>query len=302
MATRLLSLDVAMLNAFLRDVYEPSSSCAPHVRSVDNIASNISRIGKDELEAWIIYAQAERTCLKTDINRLIDLAKAHTDNNLKNQPFGFTTSTYVDIAKALGTAGSYTEHLDKTLFKELIGFGKIKANFDNIDKLKAKLSQANSGAAIEGTAFIVEYMGANPQEFNGGNYEFEVYENTWARYVDVQDNRKSAEPVLYEFKSVQESSFNATDFTLQFVKDLSNPNVTKLSQIRWIFDHNKMNRETVKTKVLEALSRNLPILNNAKDEGIQKFTAWFGLLNPDDDITVKNVEYFIDANFSVIFK
>ncbi|RZK13323.1 MAG: hypothetical protein EOO43_18060 [Flavobacterium sp.] len=43
---------------------------------------------------------------------------------------------------------------------------------------------------------------------------------------------------------------------MTFVKDLSNSNVTNISQIRWIFDHDKMSSDVVKTKVLAALQTN----------------------------------------------
>ena len=57
------------------------------------------------------------------------------------------------------------------------------------------------------------------------------------RYFDVTDLSDVTNKIFYEFKSV--SKVPPTDFSKQFLKDLSHKDVTSLDQIKWIFDGKK---------------------------------------------------------------
>lgn len=57
------------------------------------------------------------------------------------------------------------------------------------------------------------------------------------RKVDIVDETIAESKILYEFKSVKEVP--PGKFNDQFIKDLSNPDVTDLSQLKWVFDGRK---------------------------------------------------------------
>ncbi|MBW1656232.1 fibronectin type III domain-containing protein [Flavobacterium quisquiliarum] len=260
--TELLTWDKAQILLFLDDIAGISKSC--NNNQVDEyIKDNIQNITKSILEAWSVYKDASRPCLCQSNGHLRKLAAAINSNKLRNPPYGFTKNDFKEIAIGIGTSGSsLIANLDKTVFTNLVSFAQIDASYANMDKLKAKLSQRNSAAEVEGVNFIVRHMGDNKTIFDDGNYVFESYQTEWARYVDVQDNRNLQNIIFYEFKSLIPGSFNPESFVIQFVKDLSNNNVTDLSQIQWIFDHDKMTQTQVKTKVLAALNKYSEMLDH----------------------------------------
>jgi ABC-type proline/glycine betaine transport system ATPase subunit len=69
---------------------------------------------------------------------------------------------------------------------------------------------------------------------------------------------QSGKPTIYyEFKSVKEIK---DSYITQFIKDLKRSDVNDLSQIQWIFDHDKMSTSQVKEKFLAALEKNKTML------------------------------------------
>ncbi|RZK56307.1 MAG: hypothetical protein EOO87_05745 [Pedobacter sp.] len=104
-----------------------------------------------------------------------------------------------------------------------------------------------------------------------------------------------------EFKSVKEIK---DEYIQQFIKDLNRNDVTSLSQIKWIFDHDKMSLTDVKTKFLAGLKANKEMLNSAKIIG--DFNAYAGKVNYNKEIeNVNDIITFIDVNndwFNLIFK
>lgn len=89
------------------------------------------------------------------------------------------------------------------------------------------------------------------------------------RKVDVKDLTNSEAPILYEFKSVQ--SVPPGQFNSQFLKDLSNPDVSSLNQIQWIFDGRKAPSDF--TTNIETAIDNLPLT----EELALKFTGQYNL-------------------------
>lgn len=85
---------------------------------------------------------------------------------------------------------------------------------------------------------------------------------------------------------------------MTFVKDLSNSNVTNISQIRWIFDHDKMSSDVVKTKVLAALQTNKGSLETLSEN---KKVLYFPNYKDTIGITDKDIQDFISLNFNQIF-
>ncbi len=83
------------------------------------------------------------------------------------------------------------------------------------------------------------------------------------RYFDVADISDANKILFYEFKSV--IKVPPAHFADQFLKDLSNKDVTSLEQIKWIFD-GKKNPENFKLNMEKAINN----LFNSKDANIQK--------------------------------
>lgn len=141
-------------------------------------------------------------------------------------------------------------------------------------------------------------------QFNDGIYVFESFQNEWARYVDVQDDRDPLNIIFYEFKSVKPDSFKDEDFVNQFVKDLSNNKVSNLSQIQWIFDHTKMTQAEVKEKVINALVKYKEKLDD--NLIINKFNGYAASIDYVNDIeNIDELIEFLKNNnvwYNVIFK
>lgn len=88
----------------------------------------------------------------------------------------------------------------------------------------------------------VRYIGSHGDEFTGKSLSFEVVEdvNETLRRVDLVVPDEELGFVYYEFKSVK--VIPPTHFLEQFSKDLANPNVTDLSQLKWVFDGKKVSQ------------------------------------------------------------
>ena len=89
------------------------------------------------------------------------------------------------------------------------------------------------------------------------------------RHADLQvcpNGREVGGCTYFEFKSVKEVP--PPNFNEQFVKDLLNDDVKKLSQIKWIFDGEK-----IKKADLEALKNRIKTLD-IPDEAAKK--RWVG--------------------------
>ena len=262
-ATKLNALSVDNLDAFLGDVMGVPASCNGNSVPESSLPANIKGLTVTMVDAWSIYKEAGRNCLKVSVARIGDFANALNSNKLRTVPYEFTRNNFVSIATSGASANNFAEKFDNTVFVNLVKFSAVSATYKNMDKLKAKLA-AKMGATLEGTNFIVKYMGEHVTEFNGGSYSFESFDSEWARYVDVEDNRNPLLPILYEFKSIKPESFEPSEFAKQFVKDLLNSRVSQLSQIRWIFDLEKMDLVTVKAKVVAALKANKTSLDFPK--------------------------------------
>lgn len=78
------------------------------------------------------------------------------------------------------------------------------------------------------------------------------------RYFDVADISDANKILFYEFKSV--AKVPPAHFAEQFLKDLSNKDVTSLDQIKWIFD-GKKNPANFKANMKKAIE-NLPLTDD----------------------------------------
>lgn len=125
----------------------------------------------------------------------------------------------------------------------------------------------------------VRYIGSHGDEFTGKSLSFEVVEdiNETIRRVDLEvknvskSGKGKTSNIYYEFKSVK--VIPPTHFLEQFSKDLANPNVTDLSQLKWVFDGKKIDVSSVEFKhiVLEKIKMiDLDKLSNKFEMGAGK--------------------------------
>lgn len=294
---KLQSLALTELNTFLADLVnnKPSNSCTiPYTY----LAQSVSSVTPGIIAAWEMYRDASRNCIRVSMDNLQKVDRAWNDPNVLAEPYSFTREEFVGIMRAAGSAGLFSVNIDNTIFDNLRSFCRLEATFTNMDRIKAKLQQLNSGATLEGFNFIIRYMGEHPDVFNGGIIAVEEYQQALRRYADATDNRDPLHRIFYEFKSVKEMEAN---FAEQFTKDLAT--APQLDQLRWVFDRNKMSESQVLSAVLTKLKADSgkEQLNTLTDE---KKTLFFSGYDPVDnpEITDAQIETFIRANFATIFK
>tara|TARA_R110000868_G_scaffold409713_2_gene695748 strand:- start:118 stop:597 length:480 start_codon:yes stop_codon:yes gene_type:complete len=155
-----------------------------------------------------------------------------------------------------------------------------------------------------GANWTINYIATHSTDFANKtlNFEEEVeIDDEGSRVADLELIQVGKPTIYYEFKSVKEIK---DSYISQFVKDLKRPDVNNLSQIQWIFDHDKMSLAQVKEKVIAALVKNKEMLD---DENIRnKFTKLGKQKNQgfaiDDNIEL--IEYLSNDSdwFNLIFK
>ncbi len=183
-------------------------------------------------KSWNALNDAGHTNLRKTNDALIKLTDLSTNKKL--------IELKVDIrhlAEISGVSGkSYTDVLDN-ISKVIDNLDVKGIKLENFDDLVKSLGRDYNFR--DGANWTLEYIGKNLDDFSGKKLTFEDMFKTDAgrRYVDVSVTETSGRKVLYEFKSVQEVPPN--NFSEQFLKDLSNREVTSLDQIRWVFDGKK---------------------------------------------------------------
>ena len=187
---------------------------------------------------------------------------------------GSQNLSYVDVLTTLDNFGNALQGKNISLI-----------NFERV------LSDLNRGANFtEGAEWTVRYLVNRLNSFSSGKIAFEVTE-TWndagnvIRRVDMIDETNSASKIYYEFKSVQ--NVPPGKFGDQFIKDLSNPDVNSLDQLKWLFDGRK-NPDNFRDNMLDAIDE----LNLTEDLA-EKFTQ------------LRDIEQFRDAiksEFDEIFE
>lgn len=294
---RLDMLPPTDLDVFLQDLVVPKPPEAITCNGVNTyLADNTGVLTAAIVEAWTIYKEAGRTCLRVSPEHLRSLASAWTNARLKEAPYVFTRAEFVGIARAGASARSFAEKYDRTVFDNLQRVcNNLTATFVNMNKLKAKLQQVNSGATLEGFNFNMKFLGEYATAMNGGTLQFEDTQPSPGRSIDMTDARNQQRKTFYEFKSVQDIG---SDFAEQFTKDLIAAAV--IEQIKWVFDRTKMDSATIRTQVLNKLlaTDGLAQLNTLT---AAKKTLYFSGYDPLVGITDDDVRAFINANFETIF-
>ena len=145
----------------------------------------------------------------------------------------------------LGTIKGSQNLAYKDVIKTLDDFGlNIQGQNINLSYFNKVLDDLVKGDGwTEGAEWTLKNISSSVNDFAGKSLKFEVYDKwddvtgTYIRITDVVDETNFAFKVLYEFKSVK--NVPPGKFNEQFIKDLSNPEVTDLDQIRWLFDGRK---------------------------------------------------------------
>ncbi len=159
----------------------------------------------------------------------------------------------VDFGEVLGTCGKFV----RSVADNGIDVG-------NLPTVIGELSKGQSFTA--GAEWTLRYIGLHGGEFAGRRLDFEVVEEVGdkVRRVDMvvtTEARGATERIFYEFKSVKEVP--PAHFLEQFGKDLANPDVSDLSQIRWVFDGRKVSQEQL-TNAINNVIDDLP--NSLKEK------------------------------------
>jgi len=76
--------------------------------------------------------------------------------------------------------------------------------------------------------------------------------------------------IFYEFKSW--ASLPPDRFEEQFLKDLANPEISSLDQIKWVFDSAKVSEDDMKEKMLEAIE-------NLDEDALEELASKFKLMS-----------------------
>jgi len=306
---KLLTYGKKLLNTFLTDlvVDKPSTQCREPYKF---LAQNVRSLTPGIIAAWENYHDAYRTCLRVSLDHLRKMDNAWNNPRVRQAPFSFTFDDFRLIARAAGSAGQFATKIDNTIFDNIQSFCRLNATIVNMAKLKEKLEQENSGAALEGTNFILKYIGEHTSRFNGQVLEFEDGEVSNDRDVDLTVVSPSGEEIFYEFKSVEnlEEGRDATadkparkGFADQFTKDLRNAG--SLDQIIWIFDKDKILTDSdLLTQILNRLKsdRSKRLLNSLDAAKKQTYFGWDP--SKPDGLTDAQIQAFIRSNFTKLFK
>jgi len=112
-------------------------------------------------------------------------------------------------------------------------------SFENMQQMISGLKN-NWSNFSDGSKWVFNYTSSSKglTQFGGKKIRFELPTETelGLRRIDIADVTNPSTPLLFEFKSVQ-TPFNST-YATQFMKDINV--VDDLSQIKWLYDGNKV--------------------------------------------------------------
>lgn len=148
---------------------------------------------------------------------------------------------------------------DLSLFVNAIANKNI--TLKDFNKVIADLKLGNQKS--DGAMWTVNFIRKNVGEFSDNavlRFEYSDATDLGRRYVDLVDETMAAEKrkIFYEMKSVAEVP--PGHFKEQFMKDLSNSDITDLSQIRWRFNGEKA-PDNFKENMMKAIDQ-LPLTDD----------------------------------------
>ncbi|MVT43318.1 hypothetical protein GO495_22155 [Chitinophaga oryziterrae] len=292
-AKKLDDMDVNELNTFLSDVVNNTPSGANCYTIVNGyLAQNIPSLTVGTVNAWHIYREAGRTCLRVSQPHLTSLRNAIESDVLHTRPYSLTTPDYESIIKACEAQKSQSGTVDNEIFVNLFEFAKRRYDVADFDGMKSNLKNTNPYYTVVGANWVLKYMQQHEAEFrNAYNIRFEsttVYDDMGNRISDLELQRGQAIQ-YYEFKSYKTTSLPNSNFAEQLIKDMSRRNVTSIYQLIWIFDGSKTDRDAVYKRIKEELlmDKNLTQLNTDRirllfNELAGKFHYAYPITNRDE--------------------
>lgn len=213
--------------------------------------------------------------LRIDVNILSKaqsvLAKGH-----------ISSADITEILRVNAGLGNRAEAVGKLLddLNYFEGFKNSPGFQTTLNKLKADWY---NGAGADGANYVLDLMKNLQSEFPFSTTNFEVnYTALGRRYDAVVDGTPKK---FYEFKSY--SSVPPPDFAEQFIKDLTNPDITDLGQLKWYFDSAK-NPPNFEANMKAAIK-------NLKNDDLVDMLPKFGATTPAQLKTI------IETNFSKVF-
>ena len=216
---------------------------------------------------------------------LIDDALALTLKSHPNSSKLGLNAIELDNFKAL--LNTKTPNSASDIFNGLKSHLDAGTSFENMQQMISGLKN-DWGNFSDGSKWVFNYTSSSQglTNFAGKKIRFELPTKTelGLRRIDVADVTNPANPILYEFKSVQ-TPFNST-YATQFVKDLSTAN--SLDKIKWMFDGSKVTTSLNKTQILNLIEN-----STIPQSTINKFVP---------NGTKVDLIDLIDANFNNIFK
>lgn len=253
-------------------------------KDLENEAFRNYLVGNVEsVEAWEVV-KLRKAQIRIDIPSLEALHKLLTNPNRK--VLGLTE-------EIIGTIKGSQKLAYKDVLKTLDDFGlNIQSKDINLLDFSKVLGDLVKGDGwTEGTEWALKYISNNVTDFSRRSIRFEVYtkwddlSGTYIRITDVIDETNPAFKVLYEFKSVKHVP--PGKFNEQFIKDLSNPDVTDLDQIRWIFDGRKSPDDFI-PNITTAIN-NLQLTKELAEKILQNPQATISDLRIEILINIKNI-------------
>lgn len=270
-ARKLDGLEVSDLNIFLSDVVNNAPSGKPCYIINGLLAQNIRSLTAGTVDAWYIYKEAGRICLRVSLPHLTSLKNAIESDALNGRPYNMTYAEYESITKACAVQKAQTANVDNEIFVNLYEFARRHYNVDDFDGMKSNLMNTNPFYTVVGANWVLKYMQMHEAEFRSAT---DIrFEGTTVFDDDDVSNRiadlklvKDGKTRYYEFKSYKTTSLPNSNFAEQLIKDMARPDVASVYQIIWIFDGSKTNRDAVYKRIKEELlmDKNLSQLDNDK--------------------------------------
>ncbi|HEY8916468.1 MAG TPA: hypothetical protein VIM87_08520 [Chitinophaga sp.] len=266
---KLNGLPVADLNTFLSDVVNNTPAGTSCTGISVYLAQSIPLLTPAFVDAWKIYLDASRSCLRISYTHLNKLQKAMRNTQLRSAPFSLADADFVDIAKACAAQKEQTAIVDNEIFENLDELASRRLNITGFGGMLSNLENSNPFFTVTGGNYVIRYMQQHSSEFSGyTNIRFEettVFAPQDLRIADLVVTNGNND-VYYEFKSYATNSLPPSTFMQQFTNDIRRANVNSFNQMKWLFDGTKTTRNDVYLAIKNELLKpqNQALLNNVK--------------------------------------
>lgn len=223
-------------------------------KNLDNISPTEKQLIAEQEQVWKSLGFVNKAT-----NLLDDLANSIRKNH---QKWGLANADEADEIVSI-----LTKNLDKEDAEHILSsLDELVESGATFTKIKQTIAETGKHKHFgDGSKWTLKYLTDNKNLFKGKTLEFELPANIddlGMRYFDVADISDANKILFYEFKSV--IKVPPAHFADQFLKDLTNKDVTSLDQIKWIFDGKKLDN-LPQDKFIKALeSSKSKLFNDSK--------------------------------------